>query len=117
FSIPVTDLLTNGFDPDGRQLSTTVSASASSTNGGSIMLDGMNLLYTPPLNYVGPDAFSYTNTDCAGLSGLGAVFVTINAVPHGFGFVSLSFNTNQDTTVVAKLLLSGHPAYTYTLQR
>ena len=110
------DLLTNDVDPDQRSLLGGMALPTSSTNGGQVRFDGTNIVFTPPTNYVGLDAFSYTNQDCSGLRSVGQVLITINPVPHPFSVRLLSVQTNASVRVSA-LLLSGAPGYTYRLQR
>jgi hypothetical protein len=75
-TIPVANLLAVGSDPDGDAISITAVNSVS-TNSGTVALAGGQITYTPPLNYVGSDLFSYTLTDANNASTLGNVAVTV----------------------------------------
>src|SRR5262249_34159567 len=74
------------------------------------------LLYSPPTNYVGLDAFSYTNRDCAGLTSFAQVLVSINPLPHPFTLTAFPVQVTSNG-LVSPLLLQGIAGYTYTLQR
>ena len=87
-SVPLSLLLTNDSDPDADAL-TVVSASGSSAQGGTAVLGGGNILYTPPAGFFGIDTFTYVVTDnkCGSATGLvlGRVTMTVTkpvADPH-----------------------------------
>ena len=70
----------------GQSLSVTA-VSATSVQGGAVVLSGGTITYTPPAQHNGPDSFSYTVTDngttngaADPLSATGAVNVTVTAV-------------------------------------
>lgn len=105
-------LTSNDTDPDGDAL-TVVSVSATSTNGGSVVLGATHVTYTPQPGFTGLDRFSYTISD--GRGGLATADVEIivvsgalpsqnqvllQAVPGGF-----------------RVLFAGIPGYSYQLQR
>jgi hypothetical protein len=79
-TISLATLLANDSDPDGNTPLTLV-ASATSTNGGTIVTTATDLTYTPVSNYVGPDLFTYTITDTLGGSDVVNVFVYVAAGP------------------------------------
>lgn len=60
---------------------------AASANGGTVVLDGTNVIYTPPADFVGTDTFIYRvqdNGESAGLSdpkiGLGTVSISVTPI-------------------------------------
>ncbi|MEL7037415.1 MAG: Ig-like domain-containing protein, partial [Cyanobacteria bacterium J06592_8] len=73
------DVLGNDSDPDGDAFSLhefdTVSA-----NGGTISLDGDQLVYTPPAGFEGTDTFTYSIIDTQG--GIGTATVTLTVQPE-----------------------------------
>ncbi|GIX00191.1 MAG: hypothetical protein KatS3mg111_3523 [Pirellulaceae bacterium] len=89
-SISVADLMANDSagpaNESGQQL-TFVGVSAQSANGGTVVASGGIVTYTPPLNFVGTDTFTYTVRD-DGTSGgqpdpqdgVGTVTVTVVGV-------------------------------------
>jgi hypothetical protein len=81
-TVPVSQLLTNDFDPDHDPLDIT-DVSAASTNGGPVVLALGNVTYTPVSGYLGSDLFTYTLADGRGGSATGTVFVQVQlpAVP------------------------------------
>ena len=75
-TVPVSLLLTNDSDPDNDPLDIT-DVSATSTNGGTVVLALGNVTYTPASNYLGSDLFTYTVADGQGGSATGTVFVQV----------------------------------------
>jgi lysophospholipase L1-like esterase len=79
-------LLDNGngvdSDPDGDPL--TVTAVGATDNGGAAIINGTNdgVDYTPAVNFVGIETFTYTVSDGNGGSDQATVTVTVNAVPN-----------------------------------
>jgi len=64
-TIGVTELLAND-DPgpnEGDQEISVTAVQATTTAGGSVVLEGTNILYTPPLNFEGTDVIRYTVSD------------------------------------------------------
>jgi len=58
-----------------------ISVSSPSANGGSVTMNGgLSATYTPPLNFVGNDSFSYSISDGDGGMASAVVVVTVNAV-------------------------------------
>lgn len=87
--IPKEKLLLNDTHPDGRPFSVTA-ASAVSTNGGSVLnTNAEYLTYIPVLDSANADAFTYTVTDCFGITANATVLVTVRPQPTGFNKVSL----------------------------
>jgi hypothetical protein len=73
----VIDVLVNDRDPDGGTLS--ILSVAPALHGSATVVDG-RISYLPKFNYSGTDTFSYTLIDSNGLTAVGLVQVTINAV-------------------------------------
>jgi VCBS repeat-containing protein len=83
-SINSVDLLSNDLagpaNESGQKLTVTA-VSSPSIQGGTVVLNGGRITYTPPLDYSGPDNFSYTMTDdgtTAGLPDLKSATATVN---------------------------------------
>ena len=114
-TINASKLLSNDSHPDGRAMQV-VGVTSSSTNGGTVSFDGTSIVYAPRADYVGADAFTYTNRDCAGLVATAQVVIEVLAGTNFLNLVSVSAATvgpNQVVTIVAQ----GLPNYSYTLQR
>jgi len=75
-SIPVQKLLLCGSHPDGRPLSLG-SLGANSTNGGTVVVAGDMVIYTPMTDFVGPDRFTYALTDGWGGTATADVVVSV----------------------------------------
>lgn len=82
----VTDakLLSNDSDADVGQTLSVTAVSATSTNGGTVVLSAGVVTYTPAAGYTGADEFTYTLTDSLGASVSGIVTVTV-AAPGNVG--------------------------------
>lgn len=111
-SVAVAKLRSASTDPDGDAL-TISGVSASSAQGGTVVLSGTAATYTPPTNYSGPDSFTFTVTDgFAGSTGTG----TVNVSVRGAGALSLNIvsitTTGAGTTIVAQ----GIPGLNYIIQ-
>jgi hypothetical protein len=110
--LPLVKLLVNDSDPDGDAL-TVLSVSATSTNGGGVLLTSTNVMYTPVSNFSGNDRFSYTigdghdNTATAQVE----IFVSNGNLP--------SANVVILTTVPGgyRIRFAGIPGLTYNIQR
>lgn len=104
-------------DPEGG-LVTLASVSATSTNGGTVVLNGVTVTYTPVLGFVGADRFSYVVSDPLGaqstVSAQIAVLppeLVVNTIQPpvvtrqgvSFGFVGLPGNTYQVLRAVTPL--------------
>jgi len=74
--LPATGLLNHDSDPNGGTLSVT-GVNAASTNGGSVVLSGNYVFYTPATNFVGKDQFTYTLGDSEGTQTQGAVNLNV----------------------------------------
>jgi hypothetical protein len=76
---PVVKLLANDTDPDGDVVMLTA-ASTTSAEGGTVVLDGGVVTYTPPVDFAGEDSFTYTVSDGYGGTAEGTVAVTITPI-------------------------------------
>ncbi len=93
------DVLGNDSDPDNDQLSIT-SFQATSAFGGSVVLDGQKLLYTPPAGVTpGIDSFTYEISDGNGGTAEATVNVTLSTPlgsVSGIAFRDLNSNGERD---------------------
>ena len=74
-TITAAQLLANDSDADNDSL-TLLAVDLSTAQHGAVMLEGTNVIYFPPLNFVGADMFSYTISD--GHGGTASAVVTVN---------------------------------------
>jgi hypothetical protein len=111
-TIPGDKFILLASDPDSDLLSLT-GVSATSTNGGSVVLSSNQVTYTPTLNYVGPDRFTYTITDGHGSTASAAVLINVRSDNEIYG------NMLPPTAVSNGYRVSflGIPGRIYTLQR
>jgi hypothetical protein len=111
-AIPVEKILLKAFDPDG-DLLTLESVSLTSTNGGTVVLSTLDVLYTPSANYIGADRFTFTVSDGRGGSASGFVLIQVRD-PN-----QISGNMLPLTQIAGGYLVTfaGIPGQTYTLQR
>ncbi len=72
------DVLGNDTDPDGDSFSLD-QFDAVSANGGTVTLDGDQLVYTPPVGFEGTDTFTYTIIDSNGETGTATVTLSVEA--------------------------------------
>jgi hypothetical protein len=75
---PVAKLLVNDVDLDGDTLTIT-GTSATSTNGGTVVLNSGTVTYTPVNGFTGEDRFTYTLEDGRGGTNTGTVVVTVTS--------------------------------------
>jgi hypothetical protein len=75
-TLPVANLVTHDTDPNGGSLSITA-VNNTSTNGGSVVLNGGYVVYTPVSNFTGKDQFTYTLTDSEGGQAQGTITVNV----------------------------------------
>jgi hypothetical protein len=120
YQTPVTvataDLLGMAGDPDGDAVAITA-AGPSSANGGSVAMQSVAILYTPPNGFSGTDTFPVTISDNRGASVIGAVTVTVGPQPDGgvFGIHSTQVIPLADGKMGLKF--QGVPGRVYQIQR
>jgi alpha-tubulin suppressor-like RCC1 family protein len=115
-SISLRKLLANAIDPDGDAITVTAADSNSAT-GGTVVVQGSGISYTPPAGYSGTDRFDVTITDRWGASTIGAVTVTVGNAPAAGGLTS---NPPKITMLPAGrigLEFRGIPRRAYQIQR
>ncbi len=84
------------YDVDGDTLTI---ASVSAPAHGLATTDGASVIYTPTLNFVGIDAFTYTARDPGGLQATAYITMTVNPVNDAPAADDISIATNEDTPV------------------
>ncbi len=122
----VATLLANDSDPNGDPL-TISGVSASSSQGGAVMLVGNEISYAPAADFTGTDTFTYTASDGQGGTVTGTVTVEVLSAPVQI-LSGLQFNhqtalheqairvtnplTNQNcgTMTAVRILVDGLPA-------
>ena len=110
-SAPAAKLLANDSDPNGHPLSV-VSVASASTSGGSIVLNGGLLTYTPPAGFIGLDSFTYRISDGLGGTATGVVNVTVSG-PDGASLNLVSMARTADGFLVG---FAGIPGDSYLIQ-
>jgi len=110
-SVSLVKFLTKASDPDGDAMSI-LSVNATSAQGGSLALSSTNITYTPPANYEGADAFTYTLADSFGGTSNATVYVTVRG-PNVSMVIS---NITQLPDGNYQIKSSGIPGNSYLLQ-
>ena len=108
-------LLLNDSSPDGRAMQV-VGVTSPSAQSGTVTFDGTSIVYTPASGYTGPDNFTYTNQDCAGLFSTAQVVINVTSATNFLNLVSITAETIGADQVVT-VLAQGIPNYSYTLVR
>jgi hypothetical protein len=107
-----TNLLAGSADPNGLPL-TFVSASPTSTNGGTVAVSGNWIFYTPQPGFTNSDAFSYVIADSAGLQAAGTVTITVPGdLAQSQNIVAVEYPDSGGSLIQ----FQGIPAYTYRIQ-
>ena len=111
-TIAVVKLMHDATDPDGDPL-TLLSVSATSTNGGSVVLAGNSVTYTPLTNFTGVDRFTFVVSDGRGGMTTAAVeiFVASGNLP------SMNQVSITPTDLGFLIRFAGVPGRTYQIQR
>ncbi|HMJ91066.1 MAG TPA: LamG-like jellyroll fold domain-containing protein, partial [Candidatus Acidoferrum sp.] len=112
--IAIATLLANDSDPDGGVPLSVSGVSATSTNGGGVVLSATDVTYTPLAGYTGPDLFTYTMSDAFGASATGNVFVYVVEGPVP-ATNSIVFEPAINETF--RLTFRGTPGTTYRIRR
>ena len=110
--LPAAILLANDTDPDGDVL-TVQSVSATSTNGGTVILNSSTVTYTPATDFTGTDRFTYSISDGRGgaASAQVEVYVSATTLPAP-NHVAITRTINGFS-----LVFNGVPGQTYTIER
>jgi hypothetical protein len=104
-------LLQNDSDPDGDPFDITT-VSATSVNGGTVVLGPASVTYTPPANFTGLDFFTYTIADNRG--GSATTNVAVAMVGSGSqNIVNVVHDSGAGTVTVT---FAGIPGYAYRVQ-
>lgn len=104
-------LLANDTDPNGLPLSVT-GVSPASSQGGTVVLAGGLLTYTPPSGFTGSDSFTYTITNGFGSPAIGIVRVTVSRA-DGSSLNVVSLTRTLDGFLVQ---FTGIPGEAYLIQ-
>jgi hypothetical protein len=75
-NVSTDEILDYAYEPNGDALSV-ISVGSPSGEGGTVVLNGDTVTYTPATNYMGPDSFTYTVSDGAGDIATGNVLVSV----------------------------------------
>jgi hypothetical protein len=105
-------LTLNDTDIDGDPL-TVVAVSSNSAAGGKAILASGQVTYTPPVNFVGNDTFTYTISDGQGGAATGPVMATVG--PGGAVALNIVFGP---VIIGSNFIVSfaGIPGLTYTIE-
>lgn len=110
-TIPVSALLSNDTDPEGDVLAL-AGFDSSSSGGGTIILSGANLVFTPLPGSTSADSFSYTITDGYGLTATGVVSIAVNNAGASQNLLRITRRSDG----LVDLVFAGLPRRTYLIQ-
>jgi hypothetical protein len=115
-TVSLAKLLAEAADPDGDSIAVTAAGPASA-QGGTAVLQGVGILYTPATGFSGTDSFSVTLADAGGASVVGTVTVTVGPDPSAGGV-----GVNPPVLTVLPggklgLAFQGIPGRSYIVQR
>lgn len=108
------NVLANDTDIDGDPLALTA---VGTPLHGTAAISGAEIVYTPDLNYIGTDSFSYTITDGQGANATADVTITVIALNDAPVATDMLLNATEDTPA-SGLLIANDPdndALTYTI--
>ena len=115
-TISLAELLTKITDPEGDAVSISAAGPASA-QGGSAVLQGGSILYTPPAGFSGTDSFPVTFQDIHGAPGVGTVTVVVGSNPNPGNPES----NNPQITLLPdgdiRITFQGIPGVGYAIQR
>ncbi|MEA5539546.1 Ig-like domain-containing protein, partial [Limnoraphis robusta Tam1] len=105
FNTPITlNVLGNDTDPEGNSLSI-ADIQQDTDNGGQVVIENGQLIYTPPAGFTGNDSFSYTISDGQGGTDTAIVTITVeepaNTAPDA---VNDERSTRSDTAITINVL-------------
>jgi CshA-type fibril repeat protein len=105
FNTPITlNVLGNDTDPEGNSLSI-ADIQQDTDNGGQVVIENGQLIYTPPAGFTGNDSFSYTISDGQGGTDTATVTITVeepaNTAPDA---VNDERSTRSDTAITINVL-------------
>ncbi|MEI6728490.1 MAG: Ig-like domain-containing protein [bacterium] len=100
-------VLSNDTDADGDIKADTLEITANPRNG-TVVINGLNAIYTPNNNYFGNDTFQYKICDSTGFCDTAIVSVTINEIKPIYPPIANDVNikTKQDVPVQVDVLTS-----------
>lgn len=108
-----THKLQNAFKDPERQPFLFADVTSSSVAAGTVRWFGDSVEYTPPLDFVGPDSFTFTAKDRNGVTVQGTVCISVSAIT-GSGHNLIGVSTAPDGT--ATIRCAGIPQIQYVLQ-
>lgn len=106
-------LLAGATDADGDPLSISA-AGPNSVQGGTVVVQGATLIYTPATGYTGADSFTYTISDGQGGTAIGTVNVTVSPPGGGLSPNLVFWPAYADGKF--SVTFAGIPGYTYTVE-
>ncbi|MCW1913360.1 DUF5060 domain-containing protein [Luteolibacter sp. GHJ8] len=111
--IPLPELLAGSSDPDGDPVSL-VAEGGSTSEGGEVTISGEALSYTPPIDFFGPDSFSFLVED--GRGGFASALLTLHVVPSDL-MQNQAPELDLSLPPGPKLKLTGVPGMLYSIWR
>lgn len=109
-------VLANDFVLPGSAAGWTLTGVSGTTWGGTAVVSGTSILYTPPTNFVGTDAFTYGVNDGLGGTGIATARVQVGSLPVlDDAYAVLSGSLLNEFDVLANDLLDPAYAGEYTL--
>jgi len=113
-SIARAALVAKATDPDAGNTLTVSAVSPNSTQGGTVTLNGSNVIYMPANNFLGTDTFTFTISDGAGGTANGTATVSVTSLtPVVAGQIAYGFRGDGKFDVV----FAGTAGQNYQLQR
>jgi len=107
------ELLQGASDPDGDPVTLVITEGAT-TNGGEVTMDESGLIYTPAIDYIGPDSFQLTAQDGRGAFAVAELTLQVVSSDGTEGKVVVMETLPEGGT---KLTFAGVPNLAYGIQR